>query len=144
MTYSTLKNRNNTPSFFLDKENGQFIISGRSVQLNTFEYWKPIKAMLKVYLKNQINKISIRFELEFMNSSSVEEILYVLNLTKESNNNHREIEIEWCSEQDDLDMIDIGKCIQEIVQIPFKFIEVSSNDNSVKTKLPNIYLNRFI
>ena len=139
MTYSTLNNRNNTPSFYLDKENGQFIISGRSVQLNTFEYWKPIKAMLTVYLENQINKISIRFELEYINSSSVEEILYVLHLTKESNKNRRKIEIEWCSEQDDSDMIDIGKCIQEIVQIPFKFTEVSSNSNSKKTKLPNLY-----
>lgn len=124
MVYSTYKNRNNTPVFLLDKEKGLLHISGRSVQLNPFQYWEPLKVMMDDYLKCQKHKTSIRIELEYLNSSSVEELLNFLITTKGLSDECSEIEIEWCYEQGDTDMIVIGECIQEIAELPFKFAEL--------------------
>ncbi len=125
MIRTTVKRAFDTPTIHFDRKNGSIQISGRSIQLDPNQFWKPVIAQFKEYLKHPKPKTSIRFELEYINTPSIEAILKFLKVSKEMNTTEQAIDIEWRYEKGDDDMMDLGNSIHRLINIPMQCTEMN-------------------
>lgn len=111
-----------TPITSFNKENGLIIISGRSIQMNSNRFWNSMKTRLKHHMRNSKSITSIRIEMEYINSSSFEQLLEFLKLSKILANKENTIEIQWC--YDDPNILELGNFINDIVELPIKYVQL--------------------
>ena len=69
-----------TPKVILDKDKGQFEISGHSLPENVLEFYNPIIKWIEEYLKQPNKQTEFHFRLIYFNSSSSKIILDLLNI----------------------------------------------------------------
>lgn len=126
MNYSIDKNRFlDAPTVDFDKKNGLIAISGRLIQMNSDQFWESMKKNLKEYVKTARISTSIRFQMEYINSSSLEQLLVFLKLSKVLMNDEGKLNIEWLYEKEDEDMLELGNCIHDILQVPMRCIQMN-------------------
>jgi len=123
---------NTTPEVILDPENKIYNISGESRPSDVREFYDRIISWLIDFRweltnsKNLKEPINFSFYLEYFNSSSSKMILDICKILSSLKLNGFNVTINWCYENDDVDMLDAGKEISEIVKVPFEYI-VSEN-----------------
>lgn len=126
MNYSIDKNRFlDNPIVDFDKKNGLITISGRFIQMNADQFWESMKKHLKEYVKTSEIKTSIRFQMEYINSSSIQQLLDFLKLLNVLMKDERKLNIEWLYEKEDEDMLELGNCIHNILQLPMRYIQMN-------------------
>lgn len=126
MNYSIDKNRFlDDPIVDFDKKNGLITISGRLIQMNADQFWESMKKHLKEYVKTSEIKTSIRFQMEYINSSSLQQLLDFLKLLNVLMKDERKLNIEWLYEKEDEDMLELGNCIHNILQLPMRCIQMN-------------------
>src|SRR5688572_1647642 len=103
-----------TPTIILDKANGIFEISGRSLPEDSVEFYKPVLEWIASYAKSPNLSTSFTFKLEYFNTSSSKLILDVLSALEAIAG----MSIEWCYQEEDEDMEEAGKEFSELVEIP--------------------------
>lgn len=106
-----------TPNILMDKAQGKFQVTGRSLIDNASTFYQPIVDWLKEYAKDPNTETSISFQFEYLNiesSKSVLDLLTVLDKVKG-------VTVTWYFNEDDEDMEEIGEELAELVTIPFKF-----------------------
>lgn len=106
-----------TPSIILDKKNGIFEISGRSLPEDSAGFYEPVLAWINLYKKEANASTDFVFKLEYSNTASskfIREILVLLTDLKG-------IRIVWYSQEDDEDMQEAGNEFAEQIEIPFEF-----------------------
>ena len=101
----------------LDKGNGIFEISGRSLPEDTAEFYQPILEWLEVYAQNHNDKTEFVFKLEYFNTASSKLILDVLSALEDIDGTS----VLWYFREDDEDMEEAGEEFSELVEIPFEF-----------------------
>jgi hypothetical protein len=106
-----------TPTIILDKANGIFEISGRSLPEDSVEFYKPVLEWIAGYAKSPNPSTSFTFKLEYFNTSSSKLILDVLSALEAIAG----MSIEWCYQEEDEDMEEAGKEFSELVEIPFAY-----------------------
>jgi hypothetical protein len=112
-----LKATEDTPEILLDKKNGLFEISGRSIPENSAKFYKPVLAWIGDY-SNEPNPVTeFVFKLEYFNTASAKVILDVLYALERIPN----MKIQWYFNEDDEDMEEAGEEFCELVKIPFEF-----------------------
>jgi uncharacterized Fe-S radical SAM superfamily protein PflX len=109
---------NHTPEVHL-KSDGELIIKGKSLPENTAIFFKPIFDWVT---ECTIANIRFTIDLEYMNSSSANQITKLLMLTKE-NPYIKECIINWYFEVNDEDNYDFGKELEAITDYKFNFFE---------------------
>ncbi len=107
-----------SPKVELNPE-GSMIISGRSIIEDTIVFFRPIIEWVK---EAKCSQITIEVRMEYMNSSSSKQMLNVLKAVA-SNPNIRTIYVKWFYENDDEDMLELGKDYESLIHIPFDFYE---------------------
>lgn len=117
MEILNLKGTEDTPSIILDKKNGIFEISGRSLPEDSAEFYKPVIEWIKVYAEDSNPTTDFTFKLEYFNTASSKLILDVLSALEEVKN----IKVSWYFHDDDEDMEEAGQEFSELVEIPFEF-----------------------
>jgi hypothetical protein len=117
MEILNLEGTADTPKIILDKGNGIFEISGRSLPEDSVEFYRPVLEWINAYAKAPNAKTFFSFKLEYFNTSSSKLILDVLSALEEI----KGMEIEWCYAEDDEDMEEAGKEFSELVEIPFAY-----------------------
>lgn len=115
-------NFSDLPITMFDDRNGIISISGRAIQIDSNKFWSKMKIRLKNHMKNSKSITSIRFQMEYVNSSSVEQLLDFLKLSKTLANNENKLEIQWFYE--DPYILELGNCLNEIVELPMKYIHI--------------------
>ena len=65
-------------------------------------------------------------QLEYFNTSSSKCILDVFKKLEGIHKSNNEVIINWYYEEDDEDMLDMGKDYESLIRIPFDFFELSS------------------
>jgi hypothetical protein len=124
---------NTTPEVILDPENKIYKISGESRPSDVREFYDPIISWLIDFRweltnsKNLNEPINFSFNLEYFNSSSSKMILDICKILSGLKLNGFNVTMNWCYDKEDVDMLDAGKEISEIVKVPFEYI-VSEND----------------
>ncbi len=112
-----LEGTEDTPKIILDKNNGIFEISGRSLPEDSAEFYQPVVDWLEAYAKSPNDKSEFVFKLEYFNTASSKLILDVLSKIEDVKN----AVIRWYYHEDDEDMEEAGQEFSELVEVPFEF-----------------------
>jgi hypothetical protein len=101
----------------LDKKNGIFEISGRSLPEDSAEFYRPVIDWIKAYASDSNSSTDFTFKLEYFNTASSKLILDVLSALEEI----KGVKVSWYFHDDDEDMEEAGQEFSELVEIPFEF-----------------------
>lgn len=115
----------NTPLIEFDTQNGVLTISGKSIAEDSHEFYKPLIDALNQYKTKPCLQTTVNLKLVYFNTSSSKSILDVLRLI-ESLKENSEVTINWFYEKEDDDMLEVGEDYCEIVNLPFRMVEVDS------------------
>jgi SiaC family regulatory phosphoprotein len=117
MEILNLEGAEDTPKIILDKKNGIFEISGRSLPEDSAEFYRPVLEWIETYAAEANPSTEFTFKLEYFNTASSKLILDVLSALEEI----KGIKILWYFHEDDEDMEEAGEEFSELVEIPFEF-----------------------
>ena len=117
MNTLSLEGTEDTPKIVLDKDNGIFEISGRSLPEDSAEFFQPVLDWLDSYSQSASSETVFNFKLEYFNTASSKLILDILSKLEEIDGTI----IHWYFHEDDEDMEEAGEEFSELVEIPFEF-----------------------
>jgi hypothetical protein len=117
MEILNLEGTEDTPKIILDKKNGIFEISGRSLPEDSAEFYRPVLEWIAEYAKGPNGSTEFVFKLEYFNTASSKLILDVLSALEDIQG----MKIMWYYHEDDEDMEEAGQEFSELVEIPFEF-----------------------
>lgn len=121
-----IKATEDTPEVNFNKDSGEFSLSGRSLPEDAFEFYRPVKAWLKEYIKQPNNNSDLKISLDYFNSSSVKQLLELIILFEQILASGKKASIIWCySDGDDLMEIKGREFESMVGNIPFEFRIVS-------------------
>lgn len=106
-----------TPSITLDKEQGIFEISGRSLPEDCVDFCERVFQWLEEYKMKPNDSTHFVFKLDYFNTASSKIILDLLNTLKSIPN----VKVQWIYTEDDEDILEAGLEFSEQVMIPFEF-----------------------
>jgi len=111
-----------SPEVILDKDAGEFLLSGRSMPEDVNLFYEPIIDWLTAYQKNPNPTTTVVFKLIYFNTASSKLILDILSKFEEINSSGSNVLIKWYYTEDDEDMQEAGKEYEEIIDLPFEHI----------------------
>jgi hypothetical protein len=117
MQVLNLEGTEDTPKIMLDKGNGIFEISGRSLPEDSAEFYRPVLEWIEQYAAAPNAATEFTFKLEYFNTASSKLILDVLSALEDI----KGMKIAWYFHEDDEDMEEAGQEFSELVEIPFEF-----------------------
>jgi len=121
-----------SPKVILDPEKKIFEISGESRPPDVQEFYEQILSWLDDYslhlIKSDDKKdpVTFNFNFEYFNSSSGKFILDICKVLARLRSKGINIIVNWHFENDDADMLEVGKEISKIVKFPFEYIETGA------------------
>jgi hypothetical protein len=115
-----IKGSDDTPNVILDKDNGVFEISGRSLPEDVAAFYEPILEWLEEYADNPLDKTIFNFKLEYFNTASSKLLLDVLLKLEDMFDDGKDIMVRWHYPDDDEDMEEAGEEYADIVEVPFE------------------------
>ena len=115
-----IKGSDDTPNVILDKENGIFEISGRSLPEDVAAFYEPILNWLESYAEDPLEKTVFNFKLEYFNTASSKLLLDVLLKLEDMYDDGKDILVRWHFPDDDEDMEEAGEEYADIVEVPFE------------------------
>lgn len=122
MEVINIKGTEDTPSVILDKDNGIFEISGRSLPEDVTQFYQPILDWIDEYAQNPNDETNVMFKLEYFNTASSKVLLDVL-LKYEEISEKNKVLIKWHYHEDEEDMKEAGEEYEDIVNVPFEYVE---------------------
>jgi len=117
MEILSIKETDDTPKITLDKTNGIFEISGRSLPEDSVEFYRPILEWIDNYRKEPNATTDFVFKLEYSNTASSKLVQTVMSALKDI----KGVKIIWYYLKDDEDMELAGREFSEQIEIPFEF-----------------------
>lgn len=117
MEIINLEGTEDTPKIILDKSNGIFEISGRSLPEDSAEFYQPVLDWLEQYASDSNPSTNFVFKLEYFNTASSKLILDVLSALEDIDG----MSVTWYFHEDDEDMEEAGEEFSELVEVPFEF-----------------------
>ncbi len=115
-----IKGSDDTPNVILDKENGIFEISGRSLPEDVAAFYEPILNWLESYAEDPLEKTVFNFKLEYFNTASSKLLLDVLLKLEDMYDDGKDVLVRWHFPDDDEDMEEAGEEYADIVEVPFE------------------------
>ena len=111
-----------TPNVHLDKDNGIFELSGRSLPEDVTMFYQQILDWVDEYAQSPNEKTVFNFKLEYFNTASSKVILDILLKFEEIVENGHDVVIKWFYNEDEEDMLEAGEEYADIVEIPFDYV----------------------
>jgi hypothetical protein len=116
----SIENTAKTPEVTLDAQKGYLLFKGRSIPENAIEFYTPVFNWIEQYARSPIAKTEVEIHLEYFNTSSSKCLLDIFKkLQNIQNEGKSKVEIIWCYESDDEDMLEAGEDYQAIIRLPF-------------------------
>ncbi len=114
-----------TPEILLDYDAGFLEIKGRSVPENADIIFKEMLDWVDRYTENPAPTTRVSLAVEYINSATTRTLIDFFKKLKALNKAEKtKMTVEWMYEEDDTDMLDLGKDFQELLDIPTDFIAV--------------------
>ena len=111
-----------TPRVIL--EPGIIFIMGRSIPVNTGEFYRPVYEWISDYASSFRGKTRIEFGFEYINTSSTKWIYNIIKEIAGIKDIEGKARIIWYYEQGDEDMCELGFILRSFVECPFYVVEV--------------------
>jgi hypothetical protein len=117
-----------SPKVILDPDRNVFEISGESRPPDVAAFYDEILSWLDDYSLHLSkyhegkDPVVINLDFEYFNSSSAK---YILDFCKQVGTvkaNGRNIEVKWHYEDDDMDMLEVGREMSRMAKIPFEYV----------------------
>ena len=122
MDVINIQGTDDTPSVVLDKDKGQFEISGRSLPEDVNMFYEPILEWIDQYAEDPNDRTEFNFKLEYFNTASSKVILDILLKFEEIAESGKDVVIKWHYHEDEEDMLEAGEEYADIVEIPFDYV----------------------
>ncbi len=126
-----IQSTSNTPKVLFEPDTLRFEISGESRPENVSVFYLPILEWMKdldLNLREKENHSRTPFEFNFnfdyFNSTSAK---YILDFCKKIGKLYalgHKIIVRWHFEEDDEDMLEVGKEMSRMAKIPFEYVEI--------------------
>lgn len=125
-----------SPKVSFDPEQKHFEISGESRPENANVFYKPILEWIKeieTTLEGNPDAFPdpflFDFRFDYFNSTSAK---FILDFCKKIGQLHAKglhLTVRWLYEEDDDDMLEVGKEMARMARIPFEYVEISIDEN---------------
>ena len=122
MEVINIKGTEDTPNVVLDKANGTFEISGRSLPEVVNHFYEPILNWIDQYASDANAETIFNFKLEYFNTASSKVILDILLKFEEISESGKSVKIKWHYHEEEEDMLEAGEEYADIVEIPLQYI----------------------
>ncbi len=126
-----IESTSNSPKVLYDPKTSRFEISGESRPENASVFYKPVLEWvqeLETFLTSNNSQSNTPFEFNFrfdyFNSTSAK---FILDFCKKLGQLHaqgKQIVIRWHYEEDDEDMLEVGREMSRMAKIPFEYTEI--------------------
>ncbi len=115
-----------TPFIELDPDKGALTIKGRSIPEDPETYYGIVYSSMVDYYKSPQKLTTFNFQFEYINSGSSKFILRFFHLIKKQYDAGHDCIVNWNYEEDDENILDLGKHYESTFKLPFKFNEIYS------------------
>lgn len=105
---------------------GLLVIEGRSITEDVIGFWTPLQRWVETYIANPEPITRIEVGLEYTNSSSNKFISQILRRVTSIAEKGHKVEVFWKYEDDDESILQLGKDMESVCELPFKYIETDS------------------
>jgi len=126
MRHLFLEPTQTTPLVIINSFEGTIELKGKSSPENALKFYMPILKTTYKLFRHSISPINVDMSFTYFNTSSAKclfSFFKVLRVLKQRGVN---ITINWCYEEEDEDMLEIGTEYEEILNLSFNYIEVKS------------------
>ncbi len=121
MEVINIQGTDDTPNVTLDKGNGKFELSGRSLPEDVNMFYEPILNWIDGYSEEPNEETRFDFKLEYFNTASSKIILDILLKFEEIVEAGHNVKIIWHYHEEEEDMLEAGEEYADIVDIPFEY-----------------------
>jgi SiaC family regulatory phosphoprotein len=111
-----------TPRVIL--EPGKISVLGRSIPVNTGDFYRPVLEWIRNYVKGPEEDTCIEFGFEYINTSSTKWIYNIIKEISAMKGLTKRAKITWYYEHGDEDMCELGFILRSFVDCPFRVVEV--------------------
>jgi len=101
--------------------NGLMEINGKSIDEESQDFWHPVISWVKMYRLKPSTKTCLNLFIESLDSSSSTALIELLYLLKDLIKEGNEVHVHWNYEENDLEMLALGKDIEQLTQMGFEF-----------------------
>ena len=125
-----------TPEINFSPQENIFLIRGTSSPEDVRAIYYPVVEWTKIFTDSVIlgevsnysseNPLKFRIDLTYFNSSSEKFIYDIINELKRLSTTDVPVIIEWCFDEEDIDMRDAGLDISILVEMEFTFVQKNS------------------
>ncbi len=122
----TYNGKEDCPKILLDEDLPEFLIAGRSLPEDAFDFYKPVFDWLQEYAKKPKQETVFRFELEYYNTASSKQLSKLFIFLKELQS---KVRIVWCYHHDDVDMLENGKRFEKLTGLEFSLVPLPAVDD---------------
>lgn len=123
MNVIDIKGTEDTPTVKLDKDNSLIEFSGRSLPEDVTAFYQPVLDWIDEYAQDPNDTTDVNFKLEYFNTASSKILLDILLKFQEINESKGGVTIKWHYHEDEEDIKESGEEYQDIVDVPFEYIE---------------------
>lgn len=110
------------PEIILNKEEGKFELSGRSLPEDVIEFYAPVYSWLEQYVGDPNEETVFKVKAEYFNSASQRALNEIFNILVRIPLKNKKIKIEWRYYEDDYEMKETGEEYADLTKLPFKYI----------------------
>lgn len=111
-----------TPQVNLNKEEGVFEISGKSMPEDVVLFYQPVLDWMQQYMTDPLNKTVFDFKLIYFNTASSKLILDLLMMLEEIREGGHEVLVRWHSLVTDEDMQEAGEEYADMTELKFEHL----------------------
>ncbi|MBK9285990.1 MAG: DUF1987 domain-containing protein [Sphingobacteriaceae bacterium] len=112
-----------TPKISFNPQNGMMEISSRSLPENAGAFYDKVNNWFKVYLNHAHEKTTVKFHFDYISTSSAKQLIQLFNSLNQLAKS-KKVDILWCYDQGDSDMLQTGQRLQKLSEVEFQYQEI--------------------
>jgi hypothetical protein len=116
---------NQTPQVHISYERGHILIRGRSFSEDSPKFFATVFTEADKYFAATKKNTIIELCFEYFNSSSYKLIINLLLQAKKAISEDNTITVKWCYEEDDDDILNLGKETERLTQLKFEYYPIA-------------------
>lgn len=118
-----------TPQVDFNTSTNVFELKGRSIPADAMTFYQPLERWCDYYANNTTQtSIAVEVKLDHLNTGSVRALLSAFTKLLKARERGVKVQINWYHDVEDEDKMDKGEEISLILDHPFKYIAVRSED----------------
>jgi len=124
-----------SPKVILDPDKNRFEISGESRPADVATFYEEIINWMDDYSRHLVRSheprdpVTFNLDFEYFNSSSAKYILDFCKQIGSVKSQGKEVQVRWHYDDDDMDMLEVGREMSRMARIPFDYVQKDVGDS---------------